>query len=77
MTTRLLISTIPGETRVALLEDARTVDLQVERKHERSGVGNLYLGSVVRVLPGMQAAFVEIGLEKAVFLYVGDLAGDH
>jgi ribonuclease G len=76
MTTRLLISTIPGETRVALLEDGRAVDLQVERKHERSGVGNLYLGRVVRVLPGMQAAFVEIGLEKAGFLYVGDLAGD-
>ncbi|MDE0882569.1 MAG: Rne/Rng family ribonuclease [Myxococcota bacterium] len=76
MPTRLLISTIPGETRVALLEDGRTVDLQVERKHERSGVGNIYLGRVVRVLPGMQAAFVEIGLEKAGFLYVGDLAGD-
>jgi ribonuclease G len=77
MTTRLLISTIPGETRVAQLEEARTVDLQVERRHERSGVGNLYLGRVARVLPGMQAAFVDIGLEKAGFLYVSDLAGDH
>jgi ribonuclease G len=76
MTTRLLISTIPGETRVARLEDGRAVDLQVERRHERLGVGNLYLGRVLRVLPGMQAAFVDMGLEKAGFLYVGDIAGD-
>ncbi|MEE2836472.1 MAG: Rne/Rng family ribonuclease [Myxococcota bacterium] len=77
MTTRIVISTIPGEMRVAQLEDARTVDLQVERRHERSGVGNIYLGTVARVLPGMQAAFVDIGLAKAGFLYVADLAGDH
>ena len=77
MSTRVLISTIPGEMRVAQLEDARTVDLQIERRHERSGVGNVYLGRVARVLPGMQAAFVDIGLEKAGFLYVSDLAGDH
>jgi ribonuclease G len=76
MTARLLISTIPGETRVALLEEGRTTEIMVERRHERSGVGNLYLGKVVRVLPGMQAAFVDIGLEKAGFLYVGDVTGD-
>ena len=77
MSTRVLISAIPGEMRVAQVEDSRTVDLQVERRHERSGVGNVYLGRVARVLPGMQAAFVDIGLEKAGFLYVSDLAGDH
>ena len=76
MTTRIVISTIPGEMRVAQLEDARTVDLQVERRHERSGVGNIYLGTVARAA-GMQAAFVDIGLAKAGFLYVADLAGDH
>jgi ribonuclease G len=76
VSTRLLISQSPGETRVALIEDGRTVEIEIEHRHERSGVGSLYLGRVVRVMPGMQAAFVDIGQPRAGFLYVGDISGE-
>src|SRR6187200_2275566 len=55
------------------MDAGRLAELQVDRGDERGFVGNVYLGRVVRVLPGMQAAFVDIGLEKAAFLYVGDI----
>jgi ribonuclease G len=71
----LLINAAPWETRVALLEDTTLVELHIERRGERGIAGNVYKGKVVRVLPGMQAAFVEIGLEKAAFLHASDLAG--
>src|SRR5512133_1824822 len=68
----MLISHDAHETRVAVVEDRRLVELYVERP-KRSVVGNVYLGKVRDVLPGMQAAFVDIGLEKNAFLYVDEV----
>lgn len=70
---QLLISSEPSETRAAFLEDGRLVELYVERVDRRSLVGNIYKGRVVNVLPGMDAAFVDIGLQKNGFLYVDDI----
>jgi ribonuclease G len=64
------------EVRVALMESGRLAELHLDRGDNRGYVGNVYLGKVVRVLPGMQAAFVDIGLERAAFLYVGDIHPD-
>jgi ribonuclease G len=75
MANELIINVRPQETRVALLEDRMLVELYVERTKDRGIVGNIYKGKVVKVLPGMQAAFVDIGLEKAAFLYVTDVYG--
>lgn len=72
MAREMLISHDNSETRVALLEDARLVELYIERP-KRSTVGNVYWGRVSDVLPGMQAAFVDIGLEKNAFLYVDEI----
>jgi ribonuclease G len=71
---QILINAAPWETRVAVLEDTTLVELHIERLHERGIAGHIYKGKVVRVLPGMQAAFIDIGLEKAAFLHVSDLA---
>src|SRR5512139_3502365 len=73
MASDLIINAAPGETRVALLENGAVVELYIERAEERSIAGNIYKGRVVRVLPGMQAAFVDIGMDKAAFLYVSDV----
>jgi ribonuclease G len=73
MPSDLIINVGPGETRVALLENGAVVELHIERAGDRSIAGNIYKGRVVRVLPGMQAAFVDIGLDKAAFLYVSDV----
>jgi ribonuclease G len=70
---QLLINVAPWETRVALLEDTTLAELHIERRRERGIAGNIYKGKVVRVLPGMQAAFVEVGLDKAAFLHASDL----
>ncbi len=72
MAREMLISHDSNETRVALLEDRELVELYIERP-KRSVVGNVYLGKVSDVLPGMQAAFVDIGLEKNAFLYVDEV----
>ena len=69
----ILINWTPQETRVAVVENGAVQELHLERTLERGGVGNIYLGRVVRVLPGMQSAFIEIGLERAAFLHVADL----
>ena len=71
----LLISVDPGEKRVAVLEDDRVAEVYLERPERRSIAGNIYLGVVDNVLPGMEAAFVEIGLEKNGFLYVDEIVG--
>ncbi len=76
MSNQLIINVAPYETRVALLEDGMLAESYIERAKGRSIVGNIYKGKVVRVLPGMQAAFVDIGLEKAAFLYVSDIYRD-
>ncbi|PLX98876.1 MAG: Rne/Rng family ribonuclease [Desulfuromonas sp.] len=73
MTKELVINTTSQETRIALLESNHIAELYIERTREKGIVGNIYLGRVARVLPGMQAAFVDIGLEKAAFLYVADV----
>ncbi|MCK5861782.1 MAG: ribonuclease E/G, partial [Candidatus Hydrogenedentes bacterium] len=71
----LVINVNPLETRIALLEDKKLVELILEREEDRSVVGNTYKGRVDAVLPGIQAAFVDIGFEKNGFLYVSDIAG--
>jgi len=73
VSTDLIISVTHYETRVALIENGTVSELYIERSGERSIAGNIYKGRVVRVLPGMQAAFVDIGLAKAAFLYVSDV----
>jgi ribonuclease G len=69
----LLISVDVGEQRVAVLEDDRVAEVYLERPERRSIAGNIYLGTVDNVLPGMEAAFIEIGLEKNGFLYVDEI----
>ncbi|KAF1019858.1 MAG: Ribonuclease G [Paracidovorax wautersii] len=69
----ILINWSPQETRVALVENGAVQEIHVERTLERGLVGNIYLGKVARVLPGMQSAFIDIGLERAAFLHVGDV----
>ena len=69
----ILINWSPQETRVAVVEHGAVQELHVERSLERGLVGNIYLGKVARVLPGMQSAFIDIGLERAAFLHVADV----
>ena len=69
----ILINWSPQETRVAVIEHGAVQELHVERALERGLVGNIYLGKVARVLPGMQSAFIDIGLERAAFLHVADV----
>ena len=69
----ILINWSPQETRVAVVEHGAIQELQIERTLERGMVGNVYLGKVSRVLPGMQSAFIDIGLERTAFLHVADL----
>ena len=69
----ILINWTPHETRVAVVENGAVQELHLERTLERGLVGNIYLGKVARVLPGMQSAFIDIGLERAAFLHVADL----
>jgi ribonuclease G len=69
----IIVNVDLGETRVALVENGIIVELLVERDAERSIVGNVYRGRVVRVLPGMQAAFLDIGLDRHAFLHVSDI----
>lgn len=73
MSSTLVINELPWETRVALLENGTVVEIHVERRSGRGTVGNIYKGRVVRVLPGMQAAFVDLGLERTAFIYVSDV----
>ncbi len=69
----IVVSVDAGETRVALIENGILSEIFVERERDRSPVGNIYLGKVTRVLPGMQAAFVDVGLDRAAFLHVEDV----
>ena len=73
MSEEILMNVTPMESRVALVENGILQEVVVERERSRGIVGNIYRGKVVRVLPGMQAAFVDIGLDKASFIHVGDL----
>ncbi|MEO6362403.1 MAG: ribonuclease E/G, partial [Caldimonas sp.] len=69
----ILINWAPQETRVAIVENGAVQELHLERAAERGRVGNIYTGRVARVLPGMQSAFVEVGLERAAFLHIADV----
>ncbi|MEO6326095.1 MAG: Rne/Rng family ribonuclease [Thermoanaerobaculia bacterium] len=73
MLKELLVSAGDRETRIAVLEEGRVAEVQIERRKQRGVVGNIYKGRVTRVLPGMQSAFVDLGLEKDAFLYVADI----
>ena len=73
MSAELLINVTPSESRVALIENGILQEIHVERHTKKGLVGNIYRGKVSRVLPGMQAAFVDIGLEKAAFLHASDI----
>ncbi len=73
----ILVNWSPQETRVAVIEYGAVQELHVERTLERGLVGNIYLGKVTRVLPGMQSAFMDIGLERAAFLHVADVWQRH
>lgn len=73
MRQELLVNATPPETRVAVIEDGGTVEVLHERRGHQGLVGNVYLGRVHRVLPGMHAAFVSIGLDRDAFLYVEDV----
>src|SRR5437868_3856262 len=75
MSSLLVINADGPETRVALVEDGLLGELYIERKRERGIAGNIYKGRVERVLPGMQAAFVNIGAEKSAYLHVSDVRG--
>lgn len=76
MTGELIINAMGEESRVALLDGGQVVELYIERKRDASLVGNIYKGKVIKVLPGMQSSFIDIGLEKAAFLYVADIMRD-
>ncbi len=73
MSEEILINVTPQETRVAIMEQGVVQELHIERGTSRGLVGNIYRGAVCRVLPGMQSAFVEIGLQRAAFLHVADI----
>lgn len=76
MSNELIINARHHETRVALVENGLVAELHIERKTGQELMGNIYRGRVARVLPGMQAAFVDIGLERTAFLYVADVHKD-
>ena len=76
MASELIINVNPQETRAALIENGLVTEIYVERDPHRGYVGNIYKGRVLRVLPGMQAAFVDIGLERSAFLFVSDIDRD-
>ena len=76
MREEILINVTPQETRVATLENGQLQEIYIERVKNKGIVGNIYLGKVVRVLPGMQAAFVDIGLERTAFLHARDLVNN-
>src|SRR5688500_18593733 len=73
MNKEMIVCSNAHETRVAILEDDLVAEIFVEREHQRGVVGNIYKGRVSKVLPGMQSAFVDIGLERDAFLYVTDV----
>jgi ribonuclease G len=76
MASSILINVTREEIRVALVENGQVTGFYIERKRNASIVGNIYKGKVLKILPGMQSAFVDVGLEKSAFLYVGDIRAD-
>jgi len=74
MSEEILINMTPMETRVALIENGLLQEIFIERPHSKGHVGDIYLGKVIRVMPGMEAAFVDIGLERAAFIHSADIS---
>src|SRR5215469_114723 len=72
MTKELFVSSTPHETKIGMMEDDQLAEVYLERENEYTLAGSIYKGRVTRVLPGMQSAFVDIGLERDAFLYVSD-----
>src|SRR5579875_1623371 len=77
MTKELVIGSNRHETKVAILEDDQLVEVYFQRANEYSLAGSIHKGRVTRVLPGMQSAFVDLGLERDTFLYVSDFFEEH
>ena len=75
MSEEILINVTPQETRVAVVENGVLQEVHIERARARGIVGNIYKGKVTRILPGMQAAFVDIGMDRAAFLHASDVLG--
>lgn len=73
MSEEVLINITPQETRIAMVENGVLQEINIERSRSRGMVGNIYRGRVTRVLPGMEAAFIDIGEERAAFLHVSDV----
>src|SRR6266567_8215658 len=76
MKQEIYINSTPQESRIAIMEDGQLAEFLIERKADMGVAGNIYKGKVARVLPGMQAAFVEIGMEKAGFLHASDFSSE-
>src|SRR5436189_1753238 len=76
MAREIVINATKHESRIAVLDEGQVVELWVERTRHRTIVGNIYKGRVTKVLPGMQSAFVDLGLERDAFLYVSDVIED-
>ena len=76
MPKEIIINHTHHETRVAMMEDGVLTELQYEREREQRIVGNIYKGRVVKVLPGMESAFIDIGAERAAFLHIDDVVLD-
>src|SRR3954462_7070019 len=76
MSREIVINATRHESRIAVLDEGQVVELWVERTRHRTIVGNIYKGRVTKVLPGMQSAFVDVGLERDAFLYVSDVVED-
>src|SRR3954447_6515781 len=76
MSREIVINATKHESRIAVLDEGQVVELWVERTRQRTIVGNIYKGRVTKVLPGMQSAFVDLGLERDAFLYVSDVIED-
>ncbi|MFZ0429509.1 MAG: hypothetical protein WAO20_15430, partial [Acidobacteriota bacterium] len=77
MAKELIVSATSLEKKIAIIEDDQVTQIFIEREQSRNILGNVYKGRVTRVLPGMQAAFVDIGLERNAFLYVTDFFEDY
>src|SRR4029079_7225154 len=75
MAEEILINVTPREVRVALLENGTLQEVQIERSLHQGLLGNIYKGKINRLLPGIQAAFVDIGLERSGFLHISDVSG--
>ncbi|MCA1733855.1 MAG: Rne/Rng family ribonuclease, partial [Acidobacteria bacterium] len=73
MSREIVINTTKHESRIAVLDEGQVVELWIERSRQRTVVGNIYKGRVTKVLPGMQSAFVNLGLDRDAFLYVSDV----